>query len=159
MHIATKSSKIDISLENNTRLISNEVSQYLKKGDIFFLYGEIGVGKSTFIKYLINFLQSKSNLKQTEVPSPTFNIVNEYKTKDFIIQHYDLFRINDHRELQNIGLFENNKDLVTFIEWPEIIKEKPKKRIELLFSYEGDFKKRSLVISSDFRKEIVDEFK
>ena len=110
MHIATKSSKINISLENNTRLISNEVSQLLIKGDIFFLYGEIGVGKSTFIKYLINFLQSKSNLKQTEVPSPTFNIVNEYKTKDFIIQHYDLFRINDHRELQNIGLFENNKD-------------------------------------------------
>ena len=103
MHIATKSSKINISLENNTRLISNEVSQLLIKGDIFFLYGEIGVGKSTFIKYLINFLQSKSNLKQTEVPSPTFNIVNEYKTKDFIIQHYDLFRINDHKELQNIG--------------------------------------------------------
>ena len=150
MHIATKSSKIDISLENNTRLISNEVSQFLKRGDIFFLYGEIGVGKSTFIKYLINYLQSKINLKQTEVPSPTFNIV---------IQHYDLFRINDHRELQNIGLFENNKDSVTFIEWPEIIKEKPKKRIELLFSYEEDYKKRSLVISSDFRKEIVDEFK
>ncbi len=129
MHIATKSSKINISLENNTRLISNEVSQLLIKGDIFFLYGEIGVGKSTFIKYLINFLQSKSNLKQTEVPSPTFNIVNEYKTKDFIIQHYDLYRINDHRELQNIGLFENNKDSVTFIEWPEIIKEKPKKEL------------------------------
>ena len=159
MHIATKSSKIDISLENNTRLISNDVSRFLKKGDIFFLYGEIGVGKSTFIKYLINFLQSKSNQKQTEVPSPTFNILNEYKTKDFIIHHYDLFRINDHRELQNIGLFENNKDSVTFIEWPEIIKEKPKKRIELSFSYEEDFKKRSLVISSDFRKEIVDEFK
>ena len=117
MHIATKSSKIDISLENNTRLISNDVSRFLKKGDIFFLYGEIGVGKSTFIKYLINFLQSKNNLKQTEVPSPTFNIVNEYKTKDFIIQHYDLFRINDHRELQNIGLFENNKNTVTFIEF------------------------------------------
>ena len=159
MHIATKSSKIDISLENNTRLISNDISRFLKKGDIFFLYGEIGVGKSTFIKYLINFLQSKNNQKETEVPSPTFNILNEYKTKDYIIQHYDLFRINDHRELQNIGLFENNKDLVTFIEWPEIIKEKPKKRIELLFSYEQDFKKRSLVISSDFRKEIVNEFK
>ena len=128
MHIATKSSKIDISLENNTRLISNDVSRFLKKGDIFFLYGEIGVGKSTFIKYLINFLQSKSNQKQTEVPSPTFNILNEYKTKDYIIQHYDLFRINDHRELQNIGLFENNKNSVTFIEWPEIIKEKPKKK-------------------------------
>ena len=148
-----------ISSLTDLKKLSKDIKNKLLPGDFIFLYGEIGVGKSTFIKYLINFLQSKSNLKQTEVPSPTFNIVNEYKTKDFIIQHYDLFRINDHRELQNIGLFENNKDSVTFIEWPEIIKEKPKKRIELLFSYEDDFKKRSLVISSDFRKEIVDEFK
>ena len=159
MHTATKSSKIDISLENKTRLISNKFSHFLRKGDIFFLYGEIGVGKSTFIRYLINSLQSKEDLKQTEVPSPTFNIVNEYKIKNLIIQHYDLYRVSDHRELQNIGLFENSKDLVTFIEWPEIIKEKPKKRIELFFKYEESFKKRSLVISSDFRKEIVDEFK
>ena len=159
MHIATKSSKIDISLENNTKLVSKKISQLLKKGQIFFLYGENGVGKSTFIKYLINFLQFTNNLKQTEVLSPTFNIVNEYKIKNFTIQHYDLYRIKDHRELQNIGLLENNKDVVTFIEWPEIIKKKPKKRIELLFSYEENFKKRSLVISSEFRKEIIDEFK
>jgi len=159
MHIATKSSKIDISLESSTRLISRKISKLIKKGDIFFLYGEIGIGKSTFVKFLINFLQFKNGLEQTEVPSPTFNIVNEYNTRDFVIQHFDLYRINDYKELQNIGLFENNKDSVTFIEWPEIIKEKPKKRIELLFSYEDNFKKRSLVVSSDSRKEIFDEFK
>ena len=159
MHIATKSSRIDISLESNTRSVSKKISQLLKKGQIFFLYGEIGVGKSTFIKYMINFLQSVNNLKQTEIPSPTFNIVYEYEIKDLLVQHYDLYRINDDKELQNIGLFENNKNVVKFIEWPEIIKEKPKKRIELLFSYEENLKKRSLVISSDFNKEIFDEFK
>ena len=90
MHIATKSSKIDISLESSTRLISRKISELIKKGDIFFLYGEIGIGKSTFVKFLINFLQFKNGLGQTEVPSPTFNIVNEYNTKDFIIHHYDL---------------------------------------------------------------------
>ncbi len=159
MPIATKSSKIDITLEKNTKSISQKLSTYLSKGDIIFLYGEIGVGKTTFIKYLINFLQLKFNEKETEVPSPTFNIIYEYKINDLIVQHYDLYRIKDSLELKNIGLYENQKDTLTFIEWPEIIKEKPEKRIELLFSYEEDFKKRSLVISSDFRKEIVDEFK
>ena len=110
MHIATKSSKIDITLEKNTQSISQKISNYLSKGDIVFLYGEIGVGKTTFIKHLINSLQFKSNQKITEVPSPTFNIVYEYKIDELIIQHYDLYRVKSHMELKNIGIFENQKD-------------------------------------------------
>ena len=60
MPIATKSSKIDISLEKNTESISKKFSKFIKKGDIIFFYGEIGVGKTTFIKYLINNLQRKN---------------------------------------------------------------------------------------------------
>ena len=94
MHIATKSSKIDISLEKNTESISKKFSKFIKKGDIIFFYGEIGVGKTTFIKHLINNLQSESGLKSTEVPSPTFNIVNEYKIGEIVVNHYDLFKLN-----------------------------------------------------------------
>ena len=70
MPIATKSSKIDITLEKDTKSISQKISNYLSKGDIVFFYGEIGVGKTTFIKHLINYLQSKLNKKITEIPSP-----------------------------------------------------------------------------------------
>ena len=159
MHTATKSSKIDISLEKNTEFISKKFSNYIKKGDIIFFYGEIGVGKTTFIKHLINNLQNKNKLNLTEIPSPTFNIVNEYKIDEIIINHYDLFKLKDPKELYNIGLFENNSEIVTLIEWPEIILNKPKNIIELYFSYENDFKERKLEIFSEYRKEIIDEFK
>jgi len=159
MPIATKSSKIDISLEKNTESISKKFSNFIKKGDIVFFYGEIGVGKTTFIKHLINTLQIKSELKPIEVPSPTFNIVNEYKIDKIQVNHYDLFKIKDPKELYNIGIFEDNSEIITLVEWPEIISEKPKKLIELYFTYEDDFQKRSLEIFSEYKKEIINEFK
>ena len=159
MHIATKSSKIDISSEQKTEIISRKFSKYLKKGDIIFLFGEIGVGKTTFIKYLINHLQKKNNLTQTEVPSPTFNIVHEYEINDLIIQHYDLFKLKDSNEIQNIGLFENYSNIITFVEWPEIIEEKLEKRTDLLFNYEDNLTKRGLIISSTYKKELINEFR
>ena len=159
MHTATKSSKIDISLEKNTEFISKKFSNYIKKGDIIFFYGEIGVGKTTFIKHLINNLQNNKKLNLTEIPSPTFNIVNEYKIDEIIINHYDLFKLKDPKELYNIGLFENSSEIVTFVEWPEIISNKPKNIIELYFNYENDFKERKLEIFSEYRKEIINEFK
>jgi len=159
MHIATKSSKIDITSEKDTKSISQKLSNYVSDGDIVFLYGDIGIGKTTFIKYFINYLQLKSNIRETEIPSPTFNLVIEYQVKDLTINHYDLYRIRHEEELKNIGLFENYESTLTFVEWPEIIKEKPTNRIELIFNYEENFLKRSLIVSSDYKKEIVYAFK
>ena len=79
MHIATNSSKFDISKEIDTAKIAKKVSKIIKVGDVLFFYGDIGVGKTTFIKYLINNLQKINRSKLTEVTSPTFSIVNEYK--------------------------------------------------------------------------------
>ena len=106
----------------------------------------MGVGKTTFVKYLINNLQKENKLKQTEVTSPTFNLLNEYQIKKIKINHYDLFRLKTDEELKNLGLFEDYLNTITLVEWPELIKEKPRNLIELIFKYEDDHKKRSVQV-------------
>ena len=146
MHIATNSEIIDISLEVKTAEIAKNFSKILKKGDIVFFHGEIGVGKTTFIKHLINSLQIKNNLNLTEITSPTFNLVNEYNVGIFIIQHYDLYRLKSSDETKNIGLLEDQKEILTLIEWPEKINIKINNKIDLFFEYGKDMNKRFLSI-------------
>ena len=146
MHIATNSGKIEISLEVKTAEIAKKFSKILKKGDVVFFHGEIGTGKTTFIRYLINNFQKKKDLKLTEVTSPTFNLVNEYDVGDFLIQHYDLFRLKNINETKNIGLLENYKEILTLVEWPERIEKKPINTIDLIFEYGEGVEKRFLTI-------------
>jgi tRNA threonylcarbamoyladenosine biosynthesis protein TsaE len=146
MPIATSSDKIDLSTENKTEELANNILKKLKTGDVIFLYGEMGVGKTTFIKYLINGFQKINRLKLTEITSPTFNILNEYQINQLKINHYDLFRLKSIEEIKNLGLFEDNKNTITLIEWPQIIKETPKNLIELSFNYEDNHEKRSVQI-------------
>ena len=146
MPIATSRDLVDLSSENKTEELAKKFSKKLKPGNIVFFYGEIGVGKTTFIKYLINIFQKENKLEQTEVTSPTFNLLNEYRISKININHYDLYRLKSIQELKNLGLFENSKNLITLVEWPQIIKEKPENLIELFFKYEDDYKKRSVQI-------------
>ncbi len=146
MPIAISSDKINLSSEKQTEELASIFSEILKPGNIVFLYGEMGVGKTTFIKYLINKLQKKNNLNLTEVTSPTFNILNEYQINEIKINHYDLFRLKSGEEINNLDLFDNNANVVTLVEWPQIIKQKPKNLIELNFVYEKDYQKRSVQV-------------
>ena len=146
MPIATKNDKIELSSENKTEELAKKFLIKLKPGSIIFLYGEMGVGKTTFVKYLVNAYQKKYNLKPTEVTSPTFNLLNEYQIKQFKINHYDLFRLKSSNELRNLELFEDNLNTITLIEWPQIIKEKPENLIELTLLYEDNHKNRSAQI-------------
>ena len=146
MHIATKGSKINISSEKKLEEFANNYSNELKQGDIFFLFGEMGVGKTTFVKFLINNLQLKFKQKLTEVTSPTFNIMNEYNIKDLSIKHYDLYRLKSSKELQDLNMFREDDKSILFIEWPQIIKEKPDLVTKLYFEYENEYENRFIKV-------------
>ena len=146
MPIATSSDKIILSSEKNTEELAKKLQNKLKPGDIIFFYGEMGVGKTTFIRYLINEFQKKNKINLTEVTSPTFNIMNEYYINQIKINHYDLFRLKSSQEIRNLGLFENRLDSIDLIEWPQIIDEHPKNLIELIFEYDDDHQKRKVEI-------------
>ena len=146
MHIATNSSKIDLSSENKTEELTKKISKKLKPKDIIYLYGEMGVGKTTFVRYLINEFQKKNKLQITEVTSPTFNILCEYDVNQIKINHYDLFRLKNKEEIKNLDLFNDISNTITFIEWPQIIDKKPDNLIELDFKYEENHQKRSVQI-------------
>ena len=157
MPIATKSSNFDISKKKNLEKIIHQLLNQIQVGDTLLLYGDLGVGKTTFIKYLINYLQKKFQENTTEVSSPTFNILNEYKINNINIHHYDLYRLKDIREIDNLGIYEELKNNITLIEWPEIISKNLKDFISLNFRYENDFDKRSITISTN-QKNIINEF-
>ena len=146
MPTAIRSDKIDLSSEKKTEELASKFSKKLKPGNVVFLYGEMGVGKTTFIRYLINEFQKNNRLKISEVTSPTFNLLNEYQINQIKINHYDLFRLKTVEEIKNLDLFADDVNTVTLIEWPQIIKEKPKNLIELTFKYEKDHQARSVQI-------------
>ena len=147
MPIAIKNSIIDISTEETTKELAIDFSNYLTGGEVVFLYGEMGVGKTTFVKYLINQFKIKKNLQTTEVTSPTFNLLNEYELDDLVIKHYDLIRLKDESEIKNLDLFDKNQNIITLIEWPELIdKRNFKKTIDLIFNYENELNNRSVKI-------------
>ena len=135
-----------ISSLKDLHKFTNKISEIILPGDYLFLFGEIGVGKTTFARQLINDFELKNNIKKSEVLSPTFNILFEYELKDFIIKHYDLYRLKNEEEIKNLELFEIEEKNITLIEWPELIKNKPTNRIDLFFKYTKNMKQRVLNI-------------
>ena len=148
MHIAINNSILDISNINTTKKLAEDFINHLKKGSFVCLYGEVGVGKTTFVKHFINAYQRYKNIQITEVTSPTFSLLNEYQIGELIIKHYDLYRLRSKSELKSLDLFEMNKNTITFIEWPELIdKKKLLNNVDLTFSYKNNLDNRFIEIS------------
>ena len=134
------------SLED-TRKFSENISKIINEGDIIFLYGEIGVGKTTFVRNIINCLENKNKIKKSEVLSPTFNIVYDYNVGNLKILHYDLYRLKNYNDISQLGMFETSNNDIKIIEWPELIKPKPKDRIDILFKYSKLIDSREVKVS------------
>ena len=129
---------------DHLNLISKKISIHLSKKDCIFLVGEIGVGKTTFTRYLINNLQVQENLKITEVLSPTFNLLYEYDINSFKVMHYDLYRIKESKELNHLGIFSDDIDSVKIIEWPDLIKTPLKDKLEIHLNYRKNDNEREM---------------
>ena len=108
--------KILINSKTEMANLAREIAASSCVGDVIGLKGTLGAGKSFFAKNFINFLQEK----ESEILSPTFNLVYSYNTKKGEIFHFDLYRLKSCDELENIGFFDALKSGVSLIEWPEI---------------------------------------
>ena len=137
---------MNISSPKDLNKITEKINKIISPGDYIFLFGEIGSGKTTFTRLLVNSLEVNNKLPESEVLSPTFNIVYEYEINNILIKHFDLYRLKSKDELNNLGIFDNTEDIITIIEWPELIDEKPLNRLELYFKYAENMEERNLEI-------------
>ena len=126
---------MELSSLKDTKNLSKKISKIINAGDVIFLYGEIGVGKTTFVRFFINHLEVENGMKKSDILSPTFNIAYDYDIGKIKVHHYDLFRLKNYKDILELGMFETSKDHIKIIEWPELIELKPKNRIDILFQY------------------------
>ena len=131
---------------DHLKLISHKIVDNVSEKDCIFLTGEIGVGKTTFSRNFINHLQKREGVEETEVLSPTFNLLYEYDIKKFKVMHYDLYRVKNNRDLEQLGIFEEDINSVKIIEWPELIKTKPVNKLEMHLNYSNKDQERELIL-------------
>ena len=134
------------SLEH-LNLISIRIGKKITSLECIFLFGEIGTGKTSFSRNLINFLQKEKKIKPTEVPSPTFNLLYEYEIKDFKVMHYDLYRLKNKREIEQLGIFGERDKTIKIIEWPELLKNNIGDKLEVNFEYTKNDQQRIINLS------------
>ncbi len=121
--------------------IAGQLSYLSEKGEVIELVGDLGAGKTTFARYFINSLCGSDQ----QVTSPTFNIVQIYDAVNFPIWHFDLYRLKDASELEEIGLYQAFDEALCLIEWPEIIDDiLPEDRLLVKIHLEND--KRNVVL-------------
>ena len=100
--------------EKDTFQIASDLASHVKKGDVIALYGTLGVGKTVFCRGFIEVF-----LPKTEVPSPTFTLLQTYETDKFPIYHFDMYRLKSPEEAYEIGIEDAFAEGVSLIEWPE----------------------------------------
>ena len=143
--------------------LARSLTGLLQAGDVVFLIGDLGAGKTTFARGLINALPpvgdtgvgdtgpdgvgSGDGAGDEEVPSPTFTLVQIYERRPAPVWHVDLYRLERPEEVEELGLEEAARDAITLIEWPERLGRRiPADRLEVQLSYGEDANARSVVL-------------
>ena len=139
--------KFSLDSINTTKVIAQSVYKLSKKGDIFALYGDIGVGKTTFVRYFIGFASGLCY-----IPSPSYNIYFEYKSKKAKIYHMDAWRIDDDTEIFNLGILDFIQDSIFLIEWADKVDSHlPKSKLEIYFEYTGNQRTISFIGNNNWK--------
>ncbi len=127
------------------KIFAKFLSKNINPSDVILLSGELGSGKTTFARYLILYLYELYKLSPPEfIKSPTYPIMISYKLKKFDLLHYDLYRLNDIKEIRELDIIDNLNSNITLIEWPEIILDQLKKRNHFLIKFN--------IIKNDIRR-------
>ena len=104
------------------KIVAKKLAQNSSPGDIYLLNGELGSGKTTFTRFFINSIFEKNFIKKPHsIKSPSFPIMINYPLKNFEVFHYDLYRLKNENEIQELNIIENLKENITLIEWPQMI--------------------------------------
>lgn len=133
---------LGIASELETRALAREMAALLQEGDCVCLYGDLGVGKTTFARAVIESLLAEPE----EIPSPSFTLVQTYETVKGSLWHCDFYRLTSEEEAFELGLEDAFSGAITIIEWPERIAALlPEQRLELHWALSKD---------SDSRREL-----
>ncbi len=128
---------------DDTKKLAEKIAQLITKHDVITLSGDLGVGKTTFTRMLINAIAEK----EIEVLSPTFTIVQPYEFPKYTLWHFDLYRIEKESELMEIGFYDALDNGVSIIEWPQIAKSHlPKNKLDILLSFIDDNSRKVTLI-------------
>lgn len=150
-HLVKSSESVDEML-----LFGSRLAKAIRTGAIIFLHGALGVGKTTFTR---GFLQGMGY--EGKVKSPTYTLIESYKTKNQPVHHFDFYRLHDTRELEYIGIHEYFDDnAICLIEWPENgLTLLPDPDLALYFTIDGGNRKIRMEASNERGEDILKRFK
>lgn len=124
-----------VKTENETKQVAKIIAPLLQSGDVVALQGTLGVGKTTFTRALVQYLTHE----KTDVPSPTFTLLQTYETPDFTLYHFDFYRLKSPQEAYEVGIEDAFEQGVSVIEWPEKIgRLMPKRHKTISFEIMND---------------------
>ena len=143
---------IPLKGETETTAIGAKVASYLKGGEVIYLKGELGTGKTTLVRGALNKLGFVGNVK-----SPTYTIVEPYSIDNHVVYHFDLYRLNDPEELESLGIRDYcDGQSICFFEWPEKGENlTPNADINLLLSYTKEGRNVELTAITEIGKSIL----